>query len=127
MLNVVPMVGDNGINGGLLPRSDLQNGYQPDASGDSNGTGTEHGLNGNASPTRPREPAHAGNGNTGPPLRQLISQQKSASIACRLTARCMRHHCCVCKDVTTPAQTNFKPDWPSSGAVGLLVRVQLVA
>jgi len=63
--NVSLMSGDNGFNAGLLPRSDLQNGYQPDASDNGDGTAAEHSLNGNVSPLRHREAAHAGNGSTG--------------------------------------------------------------
>ena len=63
--NVSLMSGDNGFNAGLLPRSDLQNGYQPDASDNGNGTAAEHNLNGNSSRMRHRETAQAGNGTTG--------------------------------------------------------------
>ena len=59
------MSGESGSNTGL-PRSDRPNGFHPAVPGNGNGSAVqEHAVNGHASPTRPRDTAHAGNGATG--------------------------------------------------------------
>ncbi len=107
--NVSLMSGDNGFNAGLLPRSDLQNGYQPDASDNGNGTAAGHNLNGNFSSMRHREPAHAGNGTAGLDCIHA-SLRMLACIKRRLYTFCTRHHGCVSR----PATSSLKQTQPEA-------------